>query len=395
MQDYITVSQLNGYIKGIFDSEEMLHNIPLLGEVYGVSFSRNVIYFSLKDENASIPAVCFYPALAPQIVEGAKLICYGSPNFYSKAGKLNFNVNKVEALGQGKLYEEFLALKAKLESEGLFDQSHKKPLPSKIERIGVITSKDGAVLQDIKNVAWRRNPSLDIVLYNTKVQGAQADKEIAKAIELMGNYDKIDLIIVARGGGSLEDLSAYNTEIVARATYNCNKMIISAVGHETDFTIIDFVSDLRAPTPSAAAELVTGDKETQKGIFNSLKQKFINLVDDYVDEKKSILYNMIADASDYFEKKILQDQLVYHNKIKTLNNLTQNYLNSKNYEIGLCENTLNKINPKNILKNGYAKIEQNGTSISQKSQLDINKQLSIYFQDGAVKAEVIKEKSWE
>ncbi len=393
MQDYITVSQLNGYIKGIFDSEEMLHNIPLLGEVYGVSFSRNVIYFSLKDENASIPAVCFYPALAPQIVEGAKLICYGSPNFYSKAGKLNFNVNKVEALGQGKLYEEFLALKAKLESEGLFDQSHKKPLPSKIERIGVITSKDGAVLQDIKNVAWRRNPSLDIVLYNTKVQGAQADKEIAKAIELMGNYDKIDLIIVARGGGSLEDLSAYNTEIVARATYNCNKMIISAVGHETDFTIIDFVSDLRAPTPSAAAELVTGDKETQKGIFNSLKQKFINLVDDYVDEKKSILYNMIADASDYFEKKILQDQLVYHNKIKTLNNLTQNYLNSKNYEIGLCENTLNKINPKNILKNGYAKIEQNGTSISQKSQLDINKQLSIYFQDGAVKAEVIKEKS--
>lgn len=393
MQDYITVSQLNGYIKGIFDSEEMLHNIPLLGEVYGVSFSRNVIYFSLKDENASIPAVCFYPALAPQIVEGAKLICYGSPNFYSKAGKLNFNVNKVEALGQGKLYEEFLALKAKLESEGLFDQSHKKPLPSKIERIGVITSKDGAVLQDIKNVAWRRNPSLDIVLYNTKVQGAQADKEIAKAIELMGNYDKIDLIIVARGGGSLEDLSAYNTEIVARATYNCNKMIISAVGHETDFTIIDFVSDLRAPTPSAAAELVTGDKETQKGIFNSLKQKFINLVDDYVDEKKSILYNMIADASDYFEKKILQDQLVYHSKIKTLNNLTQNYLNSKNYEIGLCENTLNKINPKNILKNGYAKIEQNGTSISQKSQLDINKQLSIYFQDGAVKAEVIKEKS--
>ena len=179
MQEYITVSQLNGYIKRIFDSEEMLHNIPLLGEVYGVSFSRNVIYFSLKDETASIPCVCFYPAFAPQIVEGAKLICHGSPNFYAKAGKLNFNVIRVEALGQGKLYEEFLALKAKLEAEGLFDQSHKKPLPKKIERIGVITSKEGAVIQDIKNVAWRRNPSLDIVLYNTKVQGIGAEKEIA------------------------------------------------------------------------------------------------------------------------------------------------------------------------------------------------------------------------
>lgn len=392
MQEYITVSQLNSYIKRIFDSEEMLHNIPLLGEVYGVSFSRNVIYFSLKDESATIPCVCFYPANAPQIVEGAKLVCHGSPNYYTKAGKLNFNVIRVEALGQGKLYEEFLALKAKLEGEGLFDQSHKKPLPSKIERVGVITSKEGAVIQDIKNVAWRRNPSLDIVLYNTKVQGVGAEKEIAKAIELMGSYNKIDLIIVARGGGSLEDLSAYNTEIVARATYNCPKMIISAVGHETDYTIIDFVSDLRAPTPSAAAELVTADKEVQKGLFASIKQKFLYLLENYVDEKKDFLYNMIAKSSSYFEKKILENKLVYHGLLKSFNNLAQNFLNTKYYEVGLCENTLKKINPQNIMKHGYAKIEQNGKTIAEKGQVDYQKELSIYFKDGSIKANPIKEK---
>lgn len=391
MQEFITVSQLNGYIKQIFDNEELLHNIPLLGEVYGVSFSRNVIYFSLKDENASISCVCFYPAFSQMVQEGAKLVCYGSPNFYHKAGKLNFNVNRVQPLGQGKLYEDFLRLKAQLEQEGLFDQTHKQPIPQNIQRVGVITSKEGAVIQDIKNVAWRRNPFLDIVLFNTKVQGNGAEKEIAKAIELMGNYDKIDAIIVARGGGSLEDLSAYNTEIVARATYNCPKPIISAVGHETDFTIIDFVSDLRAPTPSAAAELITTDVERQKSIFNAVKQKFKNLLSVYVDQQKSFLYNKLIQTSNYIEKEFLKSRAVYLEKVKALQTAGQNFLNTKFYELGLQETTLNKISPKQILQKGYAKIEQNGKSIGKKQQLDFQHKFSVFFQDGKVDAKTVKE----
>lgn len=391
MQEYITVSALNGYIKKIFDNEELLHNIPLLGEVYGVSFSRNVIYFSLKDESASIPCVCFYPAFNDQITEGAKLVCYGRPNFYVKGGKLNFNVNRVEPLGKGKLYEEFLALKSKLEQEGLFDQKYKKPIPKNIERIGVITSKEGAVLQDIKNVAWRRNPFVDIVLFNTKVQGLNAEQEIAKAIELMSQYDKIDVIIVARGGGSLEDLSAYNTEIVARATFNCEKPIISAVGHETDFTIIDFVSDLRAPTPSAAAELVTENIDQQKYYFSSLKAKFSNLIDEYIDEKKLLVYNVLEKMYNKLEKQFLQNKINISSLVKKLDSSAINYLNNQDYEVGILETTLKKINPINVLKQGYAKIEQLGKGISTTKELDFNDNISIYLQDGKIKAKPLKE----
>ena len=391
MQDYITVSQFNNYIKNIFDNEEMLHNIPILGEVYGVSFSRNVIYFSLKDESASIPCVCFYPAFNDQITEGAKLVCYGSPNFYVKGGKLNFNVNRVEPLGKGKLYEEFLALKSKLEQEGLFDPKYKKPIPKNIERIGVITSKEGAVLQDIKNVAWRRNPFVDIVLFNTKVQGLNAEQEIAKAIELMSQYDKIDVIIVARGGGSLEDLSAYNTEIVARATFNCEKPIISAVGHETDFTIIDFVSDLRAPTPSAAAELVTENIDQQKYYFSSLKAKFLNLIDEYIDEKKLLVYNVLEKMYNKLEKQFLQNKINISSLVKKLDSSAINYLNNQDYEVGILETTLKKINPINVLKQGYAKIEQLGKGISTTKELDFNDNISIYLQDGKIKAKPLKE----
>jgi len=391
MQEYITVSALNGYIKKIFDNEELLHNIPLLGEVYGVSFSRNVIYFSLKDESASIPCVCFYPAFNDQITEGAKLVCYGSPNFYVKGGKLNFNVNRVEPLGKGKLYEEFLALKSKLEQEGLFDPKYKKPIPKNIERIGVITSKEGAVLQDIKNVAWRRNPFVDIVLFNTKVQGLNAEQEIAKAIELMSQYDKIDVIIVARGGGSLEDLSAYNTEIVARATFNCEKPIISAVGHETDFTIIDFVSDLRAPTPSAAAELVTENIDQQKYYFSSLKAKFSNLIDEYIDEKKLLVYNVLEKMYNKLEKQFLQNKINISSLVKKLDSSAINYLNNQDYEVGILETTLKKINPINVLKQGYAKIEQLGKGISTTKELDFNDNISIYLQDGKIKAKPLKE----
>ena len=386
----ISVSKLNTYIKQIFDAEELLHNIAVVGEVFGVSTSRNVIYFSLKDENATLPCVCFYPNYIDFIKEGNKVIVTGSPNFYIKGGKLSFNVVKVENVGQGKLYEEFIKLKQKLADEGLFDQSHKKTIPKDIKRIGVITSREGAVIQDIKNVSWRRNPSVDIVLYNTKVQGNNAENEIANAIDKLGQYPNIDVIIVARGGGSLEDLWAYNTEIVAKATYNCPKPIISAVGHETDFTIIDFVSDLRAPTPSAAAELLTFNLEDKKLAMKEIFNKFFKTCKNYINTNISLLNSHGYFLSINYEKNLINQKIQLEKMKNSLVNNIDYYFNQKCYELGLKENTLQKINPKEILLKGYAKVEQNGQSVKTIENVNIRENLNIIFKDGMLETAPIK-----
>lgn len=389
MQEAITVSRLNTYIKQIFDAEELLHNIKVVGEVFGVSKARNVIYFSLKDEMATLPCVCFYPAYEEFVKEGESVIVTGSPNFYIKGGKLNFNVVKIEGQGQGKLFEEFIAMKEKLEKEGLFDLSHKKPLPDVIKRIGVITSRDGAVLQDIKNVAWRRNPNIDIVLYNTKVQGLNAENEIAHAIKVLGEYEKIDVIIVARGGGSLEDLKAYNTEVVARATYECPKPIVSAVGHETDFTIIDFVSDLRAPTPSAGAELLTKDVSAQKQQILQLANQFLYSCKTIISNNERKVRENVLILKDMLDKYCLRGEHSINLIQKTLFNTFEGLVNNKYYEFGLLSNTLDKINPKAILEKGFAKVEQNGKSVSALKELR-DDEFQIFFKDGKINAKQIK-----
>lgn len=389
MQEAISVSKLNTYIKQIFDAEELLHNIRVVGEVFGVSKARNVTYFSLKDEGATLPCVCFYEVFDDILQEGSNVIVTGSPNFYVKGGKLNFNVVKIEKQGQGKLFEEFLAMKEKLEKEGLFDISHKKTLPDDIKRIGVITSRDGAVIQDIKNVSWRRNPSVDIVLFNTKVQGIGAENEIANAIRKMGQYEKIDVIVVARGGGSLEDLSAYNTEIVARATYDCPKPIVSAVGHETDFTIIDFVSDLRAPTPSAAAELLTKDNEIEKEKFNQFTKRFISAGKNLLAVKQSQTFNRSNILINLIDKTLMREQVKISREKQNLIKSFENMINNKSYELGLMENTLNKINPNSILEKGYAKVEQNNKNITLKKDL-IDDEFQIIFKDGKIQAKQVK-----
>lgn len=386
----ITVTKLNTYIKQIFDAEELLHNIPVVGEIFGISSSRNVFYFSLKDESSSLSCVSFYPNLFIDIKEGDKVIVTGSPNYYIKGGRLNFNVIKLEKVGLGELYEQFLKLKDKLQHEGLFDEHHKKKIPSEIKRIGVITSKEGAVIQDIKNVAWRRNPMVDIVLYNTKVQGLNAENEIAHAIEVMGKYDKIDVIVVARGGGSLEDLWAYNTEVVASATYNCPKPIVSAVGHETDYTIIDFVSDLRAPTPSAAAELLTFDLSGKRaemwGMFELLYSEVKKIINKNINAFNMINYKLF----NVIEKRLVKEENNFNNKKYDFLNSCESFINQQYYDLGLIETTIKNIDPKKILSQGYAKIEQNNISVLSLAQLNKDNDLTINFIDGKIKARPIK-----
>ena len=380
----LSVSKFNSIVRDIFNNEELLHNIKIVGEVFGVSLSKSSVYFNIKDEEASLPCVCFYGDIMKNVKEGDMVVVTGSPNFYAKSGRFNFVVNKVEPFGLGLLYQRFLELKAKLESEGLFDQAHKKPMPANIKRIGVVTSKDGAVIQDIKNVTWRRNQAIDIVLYNTKVQGNDAEKEIARGIEFFSDYDGVDVVVVARGGGSLEDLSAYNTEIVARATYACNKPIVSAVGHETDFTIIDFVSDLRAPTPSAAAELLTQDTKTSAMALKKDIARVSRALDQYVADKTMQFSNdknlLVSLAEDFVgDKKIYLDKLA-----SKIANKAESFASENDYALKLKLAHLNKLNPLDILSLGYAKIEQNQKSVSCKNQLDENAEFEIYFADGQV-----------
>ena len=390
MIDTISVSQFNNYVKKIFDAEELLHNIKIVGEVFGVSKSKNAVYFSIKDENSTLPCVTFFSFLFDEIREGETVIVTGSPNFYTKQGKFNFIINKIEQYGLGLLYQRFVELKNKLENEGLFDKEHKKTIPSDIKRIGVITSKEGAVIQDIINVTRRRNNKVDIVLFPTKVQGNDAEYEIAHAIDKLSEYENIDVVVVARGGGSMEDLAAYNTEIVARATYNCKKPIVSAVGHETDYTIIDFVSDLRAPTPSAAAELLTIEIDSEKNKFIKIVKNFANNINNYIIDKqmenedlKNALLDNIETIIDNNKNRL--DKLEY-----LLCNNSINYVNNLNHKFNLLETSLKKLDPMAVMNRGYAKIEQSNKSISNINEIDFENNIEIYMKDGMITSKPIR-----
>lgn len=386
MQEAISVSKYSNYIKQIFDAEEFLHNIKVVGEVFGVSFSRQVAYFSLKDEYASISCVCFYPQISKEIKEGDLIVVTGSPNYYSKSGKLSFNVVDIKPAGQGILFQRFIELKQELEKKGLFSKDHKIEIPKKIKRIGVITSKDGAVIKDIINVATRRNPSVDIVLFPTKVQGNGAEDEISMAIEKFDAYEKIDVIILARGGGSLEDLWAYNTEKVACAIYNAKKPIVSAVGHETDFTIADFVADLRAPTPSAAAELLTENIQEKKVFFNQIITRVIDATQKYIFSKKSELQKNASSLNHLIENIEIASRLNLEKTILSLQNSMDYFINNSSYTLGILENLIKSLSPYDILKRGYAKIEQEGKAIDKIKDLVLSSELDIYLQDGIIKA---------
>jgi len=379
-ESYLSVSQLNGYIKGIFDAEVMLQNICVYGEVSSFNISNGIAYFNLKDESGLLPCVLFNASNFESPKIGDMILVRGSMNYYAKGGKLSFNGYSIMPYGKGLLYEKFLELKAKLEKLGMFDQSHKKSLPEKVKRIGVVSSPTGAVIRDIIDVTHRRNNTLDIVLYPVKVQGVGAEKEIAEGIRFFSNYNDVDVVIVARGGGSLEDLEPFNTEIVATATFECNKPVVSAVGHETDFTIIDFVADLRAPTPSAAAELVSWEKSLEEekiakcilSIERSLNNK-INLFKKDIDIYFEKIDNISSSMLNNFYREIKLDFI----------NLFQLKLES---QIGIVNNLgikLEGFNPEKLSQMGYSKVIQGNKVVSKVSELD-ESEITLSMIDGNV-----------
>lgn len=387
----ISVTQINNYIKSIFDAEVMLHGISVFGEITDWNIVRGVAYFTIKDEFSSLQCVAFGADYKFNgIKNGDQVVVTGAPNYYVKGGRFNFNVSKIEPYGQGLLYLQFLKLKEKLEKEGLFEKSTKKELPENIKRIGVVTSKTGAVIQDIINVTKRRNPNVDIVLYPAKVQGLRAAQTIVEGIEFFDSYDKVDAIVVARGGGSMEDLAEFNDELLARCVFKTNKFVLSAVGHETDFTIIDFVSDLRAPTPSAAAELLVKDSMQAVRNVNLYSSKLKNLFENLLERKQNTLELLNQNLAFNIRNSISAYQNNLERLKDSLKNKVQSFITQKEYEISYLSAKFEKLNPESVLKMGYAKIEQE-KSVNSIKQLNLEKEFKVIMQDASILAKQIKE----
>lgn len=394
----ITVQELNKYIKQKIDGDEYLNSVFVKGEISNFKLHyTGHMYFTLKDENSLIKCIMFKgytPNLKFMPKDGMKVVVFGSVSVFDRDGVYQIYCKAMREEGMGTLYEEYQKLKAKLEKEGLFEAAHKKKIPMLPKTIGVLTSSTGAVIRDIINVSTRRNPNVHIRLLPVPVQGTGAAEKIADAIEKMNAEKLADVIIIGRGGGSLEDLWPFNEEIVARAIYNSKLPIISAVGHETDFTIADFVSDLRAPTPSAAAELAVpnvGDLVYTISIYQNrykvaLKRRVQLMKMRY---EKCMARRVFKEPL----QKIHERSIRLDMSIKLINNSIKKKMQTSKSEYIKLVSKLDALSPLKTLARGYSIAENDfGKVISSKDKVNIGDYLSIRFTDGKIKAKV-EEKS--
>ena len=391
----ISVSELNKYVKEKFENDEFFANVLVEGEISNFkNHYTGHMYFTLKDEKSLIKSIMFktyttHLDFVPQ--DGMKVMVLGSVSVFERDGTYQLYAKAMKQLGKtGDLRAAYEELKAKLEKEGLFDQKHKKEIPIMPETIGVLTSNTGAVIRDIINVSTRRNPNVHIRLFPVPVQGEGAGKKIAEGIEFMNKHKLADVLIIARGGGSLEDLWPFNEEIVARAIYNSKLPVISAVGHETDFTIADFVADLRAPTPSAAAELAVADiKEVEqklKFFQKRYEQALIRKVQLMkLQYEKCMSRKAFTGALQQINEKLMLVDI----KVKSMEHSINNKILQEKAKAQNVILKLDSLSPLKTLTRGYGIITKNGEIIKSKNQLNKEDEISIKMQDGDVKAKVM------
>ena len=395
----ITVSDLNKYIKNKVDEDEFLNNVYVKGEISNFKHHyTGHMYFTLKDENSLIKCVMFKSSTAtlnfiPK--DGMKVYVFGTVAVYEAGGVYQIYCKAMQEDGVGDLYKEYEKLKAKLELEGLFDKSHKKKIPLMPKTIGVLTSRTGAVIKDIINVSTRRNPNVNIKLYPIPVQGKGAENKIVEAIKYMDENEIADVLIIARGGGSIEDLWPFNEEIVARAIYEAKTPIISAVGHETDFTIADFVADLRAPTPSAAAELAQIDVAEVQKKLETYKQRCKQALKKKLEIMRLRYEKIIASKVFTDPSKRINEQYMYiDSKVKILENIIQSkFKESKNRAVNNIMK-LDALSPLKTISRGYSVTEHNEKVITRISNISKNDIVSVRLQDGKFKAEVIEKEEF-
>ena len=329
------------------------------------------------------------------IKEGDQILATGSMRYYSKGGRLNFYVTSAVPYGSGILYQKFLELKNKLELEGLFDNKNKKPLPEKINTIGVITSKTGAVLHDIQTVSHRRNPCLNIIVYPAKVQGVGAELTIVDGLKYFDKQKDIDVIIIARGGGSIEDLQPFNTEILAREIVKVSKPVISAVGHETDFTICDFASSIRVATPSVGAELVAINVYEKLEKINVSLDKLTYLAFHLYDNKQEKLELLTTKLSNLITQSQRENENKFYQNLEKLKNLFKVLFLSREHNLELSNNKLLLLNPTETLNRGWVRLSKNSKVISSIKNVKENDDVLIEMKDGSISAVVksFKEKN--
>ena len=394
MQNVYTVAQVNSYIKNMFTQDFMLQSISVKGEVSNCKYhSSGHIYFTLKDEKGTISCVMFAgnrDGLAFQMAQGQQVVVSGTIDVYERDGKYQLYARQIKQDGAGALYERFELLKAQLEERGMFASEYKQPIPRYINRLGVVTAQTGAAVRDIIQIATRRNPYVQIILYPAIVQGESAVPSIVNGIHAMEHF-KVDTIIVGRGGGSIEDLWAFNEEAVAQAIFDCPIPIISAVGHETDFTIADFVADLRAPTPSAAAELAVYDREQLQDKLSEYAYTMQHLCRSHIRRYRNRLDNYQMQIKYLSPLNQIREKRTYMlNLEESLQECMERKLSEKRHKLAIYIEQMKGLSPLEKLNQGYAYVSnaQNKT-ISSIEQVEPEEDVHIYVKDGIIRARVV------
>ena len=397
-QNVYTVRQVNAYIKNMFTQDYMLNRIYVKGEVSNCKYhTSGHIYFSLKDESGTIACVMFAGqrgGLAFHMREGQQVVVFGGISVYEKSGSYQLYAREIRLDGEGVLYERFQALKQELGEMGMFAPEYKKTIPSFVKTVGIVTAPTGAAIRDIMNISSRRNPFVQLILYPALVQGEGAVQSIVTGIQTLDAYG-VDVMIVGRGGGSIEDLWAFNEEAVARAIFECETPVISAVGHETDTTIADYVADLRAPTPSAAAELAVYDYRLTERTMIEYREKATRLLEQQIrmqrlrlrEYQTKLMYlhpeNQVRD----YRQRIVD----YEEKLRLL---MENSLQKNKMRFTVDLEKMKKLSPLEKLNQGFSYVETaDRKAVKRIGQVDVGDELTIYVTDGTIKvcAEETKE----
>ncbi len=391
MAEIYSVSQINTYIKYMFSGNSLLNHIYVKGEISNCKYhTSGHIYFTLKDGAAQIACVLFAgrrAGISFRMEDGQNVIVFGSISVYERDGKYQLYADEIRLDGIGRLYEEFEYLKKKLGAEGLFDPDHKQEIPRYAKRVGIVTASTGAALQDICQITKRRNPYVQLVLYPAKVQGEGAAATVVNGIQALDG--KVDVIIVGRGGGSIEDLWAFNEEVVARTIYNCSTPIISAVGHETDTTIADYVSDLRAPTPSAAAELAVYDVRLMLETLADIHGDMANCMVLKFQERRMLLKQKRLLLERFHPRYQLQQKRLRADELsEKLSSKMQEIIRQKRQRVELAAQELKGLSPVERLEGGYSVVSKNGQVIKEISQIMSGDKISVDVTDGTITATV-------
>lgn len=388
-----TVKQVNSYIKNMFTQDFMLNRIYVKGEVSNCKYhTSGHIYFSLKDESGTIACVMFAGqrgGLSFHMREGQQIIVLGSVNVYERTGSYQLYAQEIRLDGEGTLYEKYQMLKQELEEMGMFAPEYKKAIPRYAKRIGVVTAPTGAAVRDIMNISARRNPYVQLLLYPAQVQGEGAKESIVRGIRMLETKN-VDVIIVGRGGGSIEDLWAFNDECVARAIFDCQVPVISAVGHETDVTIADYVADLRAPTPSAAAELAVWDYRQLQGYLDECRLRMNRSMTGTIRINRLRLKELDVRLSYLHPRHKLQDQQQRLIELEEeLRTLMRDRVKEARHRLAIQIEKLNGLSPVRKLNQGFAYVEEaDGGVVKSIRQVEKGDELTVYVTDGLIHASV-------